>query len=168
MSRPRAAVRALTLLAAFLLPQAAAAQSSIDPAFEKDIVRLMEVTGAQRLGEQMAASVVSAMGEGMRQNNPRIPARAIEILTEVTRDMVSKEFGTLMPRMVEAYSRLLTHGEVKQLLDFYATPLGRRLIEVTPLLQQAGSLVGREWAQGLQPKLKDELVRRLKAEGFVP
>ena len=165
MSRLRAAALVVAFLA-LIPPQSASGQAPVDPAFEKDIIRLMEVTGAQKLGEQMAASVVSAIGDGLRQNNPRIPARAVEILTEVTREMVGKEFGSLMPRMVDAYSRVLTHADVKQLLDFYATPLGRRLIEVTPLLQQAGSQAGREWAQGLQPKLKEELTRRLKAEGF--
>jgi hypothetical protein len=56
---------------------------------------------------------------------------------------------------------------VKQLLAFYETPLGKRMIEVMPALQQASAQAGVEWAQQLVPQLQAELLARFKQEGFV-
>jgi len=63
-------------------------------------------------------------------------------------------------------AKVLTHDEVKQLLLFYDTPLGKRMIEVMPAMQQAGAEAGQEWAQQLIPQLQTELMARFKQEGF--
>ena len=144
------------------------AAQTLDPAFEKDIVRFLEITGAEKLGGQLVEQVMRAVGQGMRQGNPDVPQRVVDVAIEVARDLFTKEFGSLMPRMVAAYGKVLTHGEVRQLIAFYETPLGRRLIEVAPQLQQAGSQAGQEWAQALSPRLQEEIQARLKAEGLIP
>ncbi len=150
-----------------LCPGLASGQT-IDPAFQRDIERMLELTGAQRLGEQLAGAFVLQAGQNMRQANPTMPPRAIEILSEVVRGLFAKEFGTLRPRLVVAYAKVFTHEEVKQLTAFYESPIGRRLAEVSPALAQAGMEAGQGWAQELAPRLEAELRQRLKAEGIVP
>ena len=49
-----------------VFPRHALAQA-IDPAFERDIKRLLEVTGAEKLGEQMSQTFIAQFIEGMRQ-----------------------------------------------------------------------------------------------------
>ena len=157
------------LVAACLLGSAGpAVAQTLDPAFEKDIVRFLELTGAQKLGAQMVEQVMRAVGQGMRQGNPNVPQRVVDVASEVARDLFTKEVGSLMPRMVAAYGKVLTHDEVRQLIAFYETPLGRRLIEVAPQLQQAGAQAGQEWAQALTPQLQQEIQTQLKAEGLIP
>jgi hypothetical protein len=107
------------------------------------------------------------MSQSMRQSNPNIPPRMLEIADEVARALFTKEFPSLTPRLVATYATVLTHDEVKQLLAFYDTPLGKRMIEVMPTLQQAGAQTGGEWAQQLIPQLQTELLARFKQEGFV-
>ena len=141
---------------------------AIDPAFERDIARLLEVTGAQKISEQMAQNFIKQFGEGMRLGNPDIPPRFVEIMTDVVRTTFQKEFGTLMQRMAGVYATLLTPDDVRQMLAFYDTPLGRRMIELTPRLAEAGSQAGSEWGRELVPGLVAELQRRMKAEGFIP
>lgn len=157
---------AILAFATLALPHPAAAQT-IDPAFEQDIKKMLEVTGAMRLGEQMSGAILQQMSQSMRQSNPNIPPRMFEIATEVTQALFVKEFPSLLPRLVATYARVLTHEEVKQLLAFYATPLGKRMIEVMPALQQGGAQAGQEWAQQLLPQLQSQLMERFKQEGFV-
>jgi hypothetical protein len=140
---------------------------AVDPAFQRDIEKMLEVTGAARLGEQIAGAVVQQLGQQMRQSNPTVPARAVEIMSEVVRELFTKEYATLQPRLVVAYAKVLTHDEVRQLIAFYETPLGRRLIAVTPQLAQAGMEAGQGWAQELGPRLQSEMQRRLQAEGLI-
>ena len=152
--------------ATLALPSVVHAQA-IDPAFEQDIKKMLEVTGAQKLGEQTMAAVMQQMSQSMRQANPNIPPRMLEIASEVARGLFTKEFPSLAPRLVATYAKVLTHDEVKQLLAFYETPLGKRMIEVMPALQQASAQAGGEWAQQLVPQLQAELLARFKQEGFV-
>jgi len=151
--------------ATLALPSPSQAQT-IDPAFEQDIRKMLEVTGAQKLGEQMMATVMQQMSQSMQQANPGIPPRMLEIATEVARDLFTKEFPSLTPKLVATYAKVLTHDDVKQLLVFYESPLGKRLIALTPALQQAGAQAGQEWAQTLVPQLQAELIARFKKEGF--
>jgi len=145
-----------------------ASGQTIDPAFQRDIEHMLELTGAQRLGEQLAGAFVLQVGQSMRQANPNLPPRAVEIMSEVVRGLFTKEFGTLRPRLVAAYAKVLTPDEVKQLTAFYESPLGRRLIEVSPALAQAGVEAGQAWVKELSPRLEAELRQRLKAEGIIP
>ena len=152
--------------ATLALPSLVHAQA-IDPAFEQDIKKMLEVTGAQKLGEKTMTAVMQQMSQSMRQANPNIPPRMLEIASEVARGLFTKEFPSLAPRLVATYAKVLTHDEVKQLLAFYETPLGKRMIEVMPALQQASAQAGGEWAQQLVPQLQAELLARFKQEGFV-
>lgn len=141
---------------------------AVDPAYEKDALRLLEMTGAQRLGEQMLDAVMNSVGQSLRQANPNIPQRVVDIAGETARDLYKSEMGSLLPRIVVAYSKVLTHDEVRQMIAFYETPLGRRIIQVMPQLQQASTQAGQEWAQSHAPKLQEMLEKRLKAEGLIP
>ena len=148
--------------------QAAAPATAIAPAFEQDIRRLLEITGAQKLGEQLANTFMQQFSQSIRASNPNIPPRAMEIAIEVTSKMFTERYSALMPKLVAAYARLLTPDEVRQMLAFYETPLGKRMIEVTPALSQAGAQAGSEWGQSMIPDLQAEMQRRFKAEGLIP
>jgi uncharacterized protein len=51
-----------------------------------------------------------------------------------------------MPRVVDIYVKHFTHDEVRALLDFYTTPVGRKVIRVMPMLAQESSAAGQRWA----------------------
>ena len=167
-------VAAVLAFASLVLPHSAAAQApqaaqtapAIDPAFEQDIRKMLQVTNALKMGEQMTTTMMQQLSQSMRQANPNIPPRMLEIASEVARELFTKEFPSLTPKLVATYAKVLTHDEVKQLLAFYATPLGKRMIEMAPALQQAGAQAGQEWAQQLVPQLQAELMARFKKEGF--
>ena len=147
-------------------PAAAPAQA-IAPAFEQDIRKLLDVTNAQRLSEQMSASFMTQFTQALKASNPNIPPRAMEIATEVARSFFTQRYPALIPKMVTAYAKVLTPEDVRQLLSFYETPLGKRLIEITPALAQAGAQAGQQWGQEMVPELTAELQRRFKAEGLI-
>ena len=47
---------------------AAVSAKAVDPAFERDIDKMLEMTGAATVGEQFASAVVQQVGQSMRQN----------------------------------------------------------------------------------------------------
>jgi hypothetical protein len=155
------------------LGQAAAAARKapqLDAALRADIEKLMRITGATELGMQMASSVTDAFLNGFRQNTDVVPPRAIEVIREVINSEFTAGFNgpEMKDRLVALYAKYFTHAEVKGLIAFYESDLGRKAITNMPDLMREGSAIGEEWAKGAMPKMLRVLESRLKAEGLVP
>jgi hypothetical protein len=166
--------RPLAKLAIFLIVlgghERAAAQPA-DPAYAADAAKLIEATGATRIADQMAAFAAAQMIDGLRKaNKADLPPRALEITREVIQSKFSAALRTengLVQRLVPVYMKHFTHDEIRGLLAFYATPLGKKTITVLPELTQQSVEAGRDWAVSLAPEVNAELQRRLKAEGII-
>ena len=138
--------------------------------FQADVEKLLEVTGAAAVGAQMAGLVSNQVIESMRQKQPAIPAKAGEIIKEVLNAEFARAFepgGTLRQKMVEIQMKHFTHEEVKALLAFYDTPVGRKAISAMPLAAQEGAVAGQQWANANMGRIAVTLQERLRAEGFI-
>ena len=71
---------------------APASGQGIDPQFQADVEKLIEVTGAGRIGAQMASLVSRRLIDNVRKAQPNIPERAIAIISEVLDSEYSKAF----------------------------------------------------------------------------
>jgi hypothetical protein len=69
------------------------------------------------------------------------------------------DIESLIRACVPAYSKYYTHDEIKQLIAFYETPLGRRVVEVTPSITQETMLIGQTWGEKLGQDIVDELIK---------
>ena len=56
----------------------------------------------------------------------------------------------LMEKMAEMYMTEFTHEDVKEMIQFYETPVGKKLSEKNDVLFEKGQLIGQEWGMGLQ------------------
>lgn len=155
----------------FLLPGAQPGQAQDARAlFQSDVEKLLEVTGAASMGAQMAGLVSNQVIEAMRQQQPAIPAKASEIIKDVLNSEFARAFepgGTLRQKMVEIQMKHFTHDEVKVLLEFYGTPVGRKAIAVMPLAAREGAEAGQQWASANMGRIAATLQERLRAEGFI-
>ena len=150
--------------------EAAAAQAA-DPAFDRDVIRLMEAMGSARLGEQLATVASRQVIDRMRKAQPNAPTRADDIINEVVRSKFAASIagpdGGFRTRTIPIYEKYFTHDEVRTLLAFYATDVGRKTIAIMPTIAQEAANVGLEWANGLAPEIDAELQARFRAEGLV-
>jgi hypothetical protein len=151
--------------------QLARSPHTIDPALRADIERLMEVTGSNALATQMANSFSDAFFNGFKQTQGgAVPARLIE----VTRDVLTQEFVTaftgpdMRDKQVALYARHFTHEDVRALLTFYQTDIGKKAIAVMPTLSREGAEMGQDWAKENMPRILQVLQTRLKEEGLIP
>ena len=104
MRRLRCVTCVLVLLVAAARPLAA---QTIDPAFRADVEKLMEVTGASRLGAQMADTVATALLDTMKKQQPALSDRIVTIVKDVLLQEFSKFFDSAefrgkqdIPRMI--------------------------------------------------------------------
>ena len=73
----------------------------------------------------------------------------------------------LMARLVPVYAKYFTHDEVRALLAFYESEIGKKTLAVIPLALQEGAKTGQIWANELGPEIRAELEKRFKAEGLL-
>lgn len=63
---------------------------------------------------------------------------------------VKATFPELYTKMAEIYMEEFSHSEIKELLAFYATPIGKKLADKTGELSQKGMIAGQSWGMKLQ------------------
>jgi uncharacterized protein len=161
------------LAAAQTLGQAAALARkapAVDSAIRADIEKLMTITGQAQTGAQMATMFSNAFLNGFKQSQQVVPPRVIEIVREVVNAELVKAVNEsdMKDKQIALYAKYFTHADVKGLIAFYETDLGRKTIANMPDLLREGGAIGEEWAKTAMPGVMKVLEARLKAEGFAP
>jgi hypothetical protein len=154
-------------LVALLTPGATAIAQTPDPTFDSDILKLLNYTGAANLSVQLATLMTRAI---MQQSKVPPQGPAATIVSEVVQSTVAGHTNGpngLVARMVPVYAKYFTHDDVRALLTFYASDLGKKTLAVMPMALQEGAQIGQAWANELGPEIKTELEKRFKAEGLL-
>jgi hypothetical protein len=69
---------------------------------------------------------------------------------------------------IALYAKYFTHEDVKGMLTFYESDLGKKTIAVMPSLTREAALIGQQWGEANMLRVLDVLRARLKAEGLLP
>jgi len=144
----------------------AAAQESLTEAKRADIVQLMQVTGSAQLGLQFGDALVTAFTDSVKRVRPDIPPRMVEIIRDEVNKLLQQQVAVLIEQVVPIYHQQFTHDEIKGLLQFYGTPLGRKVIQAMPMILQQSMAVGQVWGKSLAPTIEDRLRIRFAEEGI--
>ena len=123
----------------------------MNPEKEAVVRRVLEVT-------KTADLILSTMEAGLpaqRAANPAIPA----VFWDRFAARARAESRTLIDSLVPVYGALFTTDELKELVRFYETPLGQRLIAVTPDLARESMLAGQRWGFVIGQEIGAQLQR---------
>jgi hypothetical protein len=153
--------------------QAAAAAHKglpVDPALRADIERLMDMTGASARGAQLASAISDAFLNGLRQTQQSVPPRVIEVVRNVLNSELELAFNgpEIKDKQIALYAKYFTHEDVKGMLAFYQTDLGKKTIAATPSITREGAEIGQQWAEANMPRVLEVLETRLKSEDLLP
>ncbi len=132
--------------------KAAEAAAPLDPALAKDIRHLLEVSGTPAL----AVQVTHQMVETFQKMMPNVPAA---FWAKFEKKVNPQDFVNLM---VPVYAHHLTRSEVKGLIRFYSSPVGRRLVKAMPAITAESQAAGRRFGM----KISQEAIDELKAQGY--
>jgi len=67
---------------------------------------------------------------------------------------------------IDIYHKYFTHDDVKGLIAFYQTDLGKKTINVQQNIVQESIKIGQKWGQSLEPLIQERISKRFKEEGF--
>jgi len=160
-------VRWICLVLIFCLSTLAGAAENGDGK-SLDTERLLTMTGALKVGQQLSSMVTAGMIEAFKKSRPDLPARGFDIVKEEIQKVMLAGTPDLVDRMIAIHDKYYTHEETKALISFYESPLGKKVISITPAALQESMQAGREWMAALEPLLKAGIEARLKKEGILP
>lgn len=135
-------MKKLVLSIAFLL----IAQMTIaqDASFKADVLKLISISGADAQIKLVKPQVLNMVPENKKEN-------------------FSKEFDASVPslldKMVNIYMEIYTAADIKAMIVFYESPVGKKMSEKAAELGQKSMQAGQEWSQELQSliaKYKEE------------
>jgi hypothetical protein len=123
----------LTLLTLLAITHFGFAQDN--SAFKADIIRFLEISGA--------TEPIRGIGEQIKM---MIPEDRHE---EFTKDFEST-LPSLFSKIADIYMAEFTHDEIKQILAFYDSDLGKKVASKTGELMEKASVAGEQWGLDLQ------------------
>jgi len=145
------------LLAAFVataLTSGVAAGETVEAAKRRDIEELLRIFGQWDAGKGVGAQLLPAF----RQVYTSVP-------DQVWRDLAEDlEATTLNDRYVAHYDRLYTAAEIREILDFQRTPLGRKLLANAPVTMTEMLVSKEEFRLDVARRIE----WRLGAAGYTP
>lgn len=109
---------------------------------------LVEVTGAAKMGSQVLAQMIPAL----RQAVPDAPA---DFWAEFSAEVKPDE---IMDRVIPIYAKHFSLEELEQLLVFYRSPLGQKVIGEMPAVVSESMTVGQEWGR----QIGERAIRKLE------
>lgn len=130
-------IKKVTMIIAFVLISTSIIAQE-DTAFRKDTEKLVSIVSE------------STFGSVINQFNVMIP--------EDKKEAFSKEVKATLPNLYSSiasiYMEEFTHSEIKELLKFYETPLGKKMAGKTMILAQKGMMAGQQWGVEIQNIMK--------------
>jgi len=139
----------LALAAPLAAQQTAAPATAAAPITPSHLAAAKEYLGMLGIVETAMTGAQLAMDQQIAANPALQPYRAT--MLEWAREMFSKE--ETKAEFAMAYAEVFTEAEIRQLIDFSKTPLGRKVIENQTNLAQRGAAVGQRVAQANQADL---------------
>jgi hypothetical protein len=120
---------------------------------------IMELKGGLRMFETIVLGVIEQHKELMLQSNPML-SRDLNEVTNRLRVELAPRRAELDAEVIRIYARSFTEQELKDLLAFYKSPLGKKVIDQEPKILDDSMGRASEWAD----KLAQEVVQKIRTE----
>jgi hypothetical protein len=127
---------------------------------------IIEATQAGNTLESMAMRLVEQLAPAFERANPGKGDLIQRILQEEFVATFAQHQEQFVDSLIPVYTGNLTLEELEQLRDFYASPLGRKLIEVQPAVAEQAMRMGGMWGQKLGELAVVRAIEKMQAEGL--
>jgi hypothetical protein len=124
---------------------------------------IIKTTGVTALFNPLIPGVIEQAKNLFLQQNPSLGKDLNEIAAKLRTDLAPR-FDELTNEVAKLYATHFTEPELKDLLTFYKTPVGMKLITEQPKIGEEGLKFAQDWSNGLTDqviaKIRDELKKR--------
>ncbi|MGE0565735.1 MAG: DUF2059 domain-containing protein [Pseudolabrys sp.] len=129
-------------------------QGAIDMARE-----IVVLKGGDKIFSPLIPGVIEQGKNMFLQQNPALQRDLNEVATKLRSDFEPRK-AEVMTAVARTYASHFTEAELKEILTFYRSPVGKKVIDQEVRVLGQSASVAQEWAV----KFSDEVISRMRAE----
>ena len=137
---------------------ASSAVEKVDPAKEADIRRLLDLVGTRDLVAQSMDSMSKSIKPLLTNSLPAGDYREKLVNLFFEKFTAKANVQHLQDMAVPIYDKNFSHEEIRSLIAFYQTPLGKKTISTLPRLSAELQDEGRKWGESLGRESMQEVL----------
>jgi len=119
---------------------------------QQAIRELLEVTGSAKIGVQVLNNMVSTYQKSYTKADSSFWD---EFMKEVSPD-------GFVSITIPIYDKYFTEEEIRQIIAFYKTPIGQKIISTMPSVMREAMNAGEAWGK----EIGEKILKRLKEKGY--
>lgn len=141
---------------------------AIDEEKKQVIKELLDVSGSDKIATIMGQASSQQILSVIKAQNPETPQKVFDIIDEEVMKLFEEEIasGSFHEMIYPIYDEKFTAEELKEVIKFYKTPVGAKVLKELPDITQKAMVAGQSWGLSLSPKIQSRVRDRLKAEGL--
>ena len=131
-----------------------AAKAQAD-SFDSDIMKMQLVNGSNASVNALFPRIVAQL----KQSKPDLSDAR---MAAMKMDVFDVEVASLNEQLIPVFKKYYTQSEVKEIIAFYETTVGKKLAETTPKIMMDQMQLTQTWAMGLMSKMQTYLDKQPK------
>jgi hypothetical protein len=151
-------------LALVAVSPAAYAQNKPTAASMQLAKELIAITGATAMFKPLIAGVVEQARLLYLQQNPALGKDLNEIAQKMRKDLQPRN-AELFNEISKLYATHFTEQDLKQILAFYKSPAGKKMLAQQPVVVDASMNFAQQWANTLSEEVTSKMRDELKKKG---
>jgi len=152
----RAGIVGVALLA---LPHAGFAQQTPSPGAIATAKEIVTIKGGDNMFGPLIPNVVEQAKSMFEQQNPNLGKDLTTVATKLRADLAPR-MSEINDAIAKAYATHFTEAELKEMLTFYKSPVGRKMISEEPKALAEAVNFAQSWAQ----KFSEEVISKYRVE----
>jgi hypothetical protein len=117
--------------------------------------KMLESGGSQAAFQ----SAVKQMFTMFRQQKSNVPA---EVWNAMETEMEKTSLDELSTLLTPVYQKQFTEADLKEIITFYETPIGKKYAAAVPVIMQESMQVGQEWGM----KIGQQIMQKISEKGY--
>jgi len=129
----------------------------LTPAKKAGIRHLMMLTGVDHMQQTLAGHLRDQLHQILASDNDNVPVQLDAIIDFEVGALMDARFSQLQEKLVHIYAKHFTHDEIKQMIAFYRSDVGKKALKELPVIIGESRRTGQQWGQ----QMVAELIRRI-------
>ena len=117
---------------------------------EKNIRKILEMTGISESSKAIFNALLSSMS---------LPEDAKKEILDFL--MTEENMGILIDGYVKIYDETFTAKEIKDIINFYATKTGKKMISSVSIIADKSNKLGQEWGDKMFKSISDKITSKI-------
>lgn len=131
---------------------------------DAEIRKFIEITDMVDMTDEVVTLVVNQIVTTLQSSNQEVPEFYFTIIREEVPKVINENVESYIEAVIPIIKNNFTKDEIKGLVEFYQSPLGKKLLEKQPVFTAEIVQEAMAWSKDLEPILIERVSKRIEEE----